>query len=284
MVLEIDIVGIHPEDDAEQWNQTWPEMGEDATLEERKEIAYRAVKGGKKITVFYSVTFPPFQEVVDRLKTANQTLLDLFSSQYEVWIGYHAILQESRRTMAPEGVEQDSLEKLLDAERAVVARMQVKQAIQVAELMRKAVEGQQAEYQRAQPVDASAPHFCPAPVQGTAPCSSPRPRWPRSCCWVPPLASGKRGERPGRKARRSRSAIRPSVIGRMPRSSATRQAIITLPSPSVGQPGSGGGERSPWGCASRHLLIWRVFRTDTARVCLALCVSLAVGSLAMWCG
>jgi hypothetical protein len=144
-VPEFDIVGIHPEDYAEQWNQTWPEMGEDATLEQMKEVAYRAVKGGKKITVFYSLIFPPFQEVVDKLKTTNQTLLDLFTSQYEVWIGYHAILQENRRPLAPDGVEQESLEKLLDAERAVVARMQVKQAMQVAELIRKSVDGQQGE-------------------------------------------------------------------------------------------------------------------------------------------
>jgi hypothetical protein len=144
-IPDFEIVGIHPEDHAEQWNQVWPEMGDDANPDEQRAVAYRAVKSGGKITVFYSLAFPPFQEIVDRLKGTNQTLLELFTSQYEVWIGYHAILQDNRRPLAPEGVEQEALEKLLDAERAVVARMQVKQAYQVAELMRKAVDGQAAE-------------------------------------------------------------------------------------------------------------------------------------------
>jgi hypothetical protein len=85
------------------------------------------------------------RDLIRRLLGERLTLLDLFTSQYEVWIGYHAILQDNRRPMAPEGVEPDSLEKLLDAERAVVARMQVKQAMQVAELMCKVVERHQIE-------------------------------------------------------------------------------------------------------------------------------------------
>lgn len=131
------VIPIHPEDNAEQWHSTWPEMGETPSSEEVNAVAYRAVRGGGGINVFYSSVFPPFAEVVDRLKTSNQPLLELFTTQYEIWIGYHAILQESRKHSTPDGVEPEAMERLLDLDRAVVARMQVKQALQVGELMRK---------------------------------------------------------------------------------------------------------------------------------------------------
>ena len=65
-------------------------------------------------------------------------LSDLFRGQYEIWIAYHAILQENaRKGQRSLSLDEDTLEQLLEADRVCVARMQVKQALRTADLMRK---------------------------------------------------------------------------------------------------------------------------------------------------
>lgn len=131
-VPPFDIIPINPDDHEDKWNFAWPELGNDASYEDLRKVAYRPVRVGGGIIVYYSTIFTPFAAEMDRLKTQSQVLHDLFRRNYEVWIGYHAILQDSNRKQ--NGLE---LEQLLEAERAHVASMEVKQALKIAELMRK---------------------------------------------------------------------------------------------------------------------------------------------------
>ena len=131
-VPPFDIIPINPDDQPEKWNVALPELGDDASYDQQRKVAYRPVRLGGGITVYYSTIFTPFAAETERLKIQSQVLHDLFRRNYEVWIGYHAILQDSDRPQnGPE------LERLLEAERAHVASMEVKQALRTAELMRK---------------------------------------------------------------------------------------------------------------------------------------------------
>ena len=84
----------------------------------------------------------PFRENVDKVKVQSATLLDLFRTNYEIWIGYHAILQESSRTGTSAPIEETILESLLEDDRTRVARVQVKEATRMAELMKATIESQ----------------------------------------------------------------------------------------------------------------------------------------------
>jgi hypothetical protein len=132
-----DIIPINPDDDPEKWNVAWPELGDDASYEDQRKVAYRSVRLGGGIVVFYSTIFTPLAIETERLKTQAVVLHDFFRRNYEVWIGYHAILQDSNRQQnGPE------LERVLEGERANVAAMEVKQALKTAELMRKLMKEQ----------------------------------------------------------------------------------------------------------------------------------------------
>ena len=62
---------------------------------------------------------------------------DLFRPNYEVWIGYHAILQLKGGTSETEEIETETLDKLHESDRVRVAQMQVKQAARTAELQQR---------------------------------------------------------------------------------------------------------------------------------------------------
>jgi hypothetical protein len=64
-------------------------------------------------------------------------MVDFFDMNYKVWIGYHAILQlNSQQNDAIESDEhQGKIDSEREKERALVAQMQVKQALKSAELM-----------------------------------------------------------------------------------------------------------------------------------------------------
>lgn len=139
-VPPFEIVAINPTDDAELWAQVWPDLSEGVQPEDEAAVAYKPLQIGGGITVFYSTIFGPFHEQVEKLTTESPALSQLFRNQYEIWIAYHAILQENGRseTMGASG-EQDSMEAALEAERTRVARMQVRQAKETAQLMHKAM-------------------------------------------------------------------------------------------------------------------------------------------------
>jgi hypothetical protein len=140
-----EIIPINPEDHPEQWGMVWPDLGEEATPEDQASVAYRPVKMGGGINVYYSTIFAPFKEQVEALKLKSSALSELFRTNYEIWIGYHAILQVNSRIGEKEDVADDVLERLLEADRVRVARMQVKQAVHTAELMQKVMREQTSE-------------------------------------------------------------------------------------------------------------------------------------------
>jgi hypothetical protein len=140
-----EIIPINPEDYAEHWGTVWPDLGDEATPEEQSSVAYRPLKVSGAINVYYSTVFAPLKEQVDLLKSQNSALSELFRTNYEIWIGYHAILQENSRIGEKEEIEGEVLERLLEADRVRVAKMQIKQALYTAELMQKVIREQATE-------------------------------------------------------------------------------------------------------------------------------------------
>ena len=103
------------------------------------EVAYRFIKSDG-IIVYYSTAFGPYREQLERIKN-KPSLAERFKFNYEIWIGYHAILQSQEIADSELGNEIDleKLEKLQEKERAVVAAVQAKQAIKTSELQRKLI-------------------------------------------------------------------------------------------------------------------------------------------------
>ena len=137
-----DIIPIHPIDDEAKWATVWPDLSAEATEEEIASVAYKPLRIGGQINVYYSTVFGPYKQTLDKLKTTNASLLDLFRSNYEVWIGYHAILQENGRGPVPNKLEPSEFDEILENDRSRVAQMQVRQAIRTSELMLKATTAQ----------------------------------------------------------------------------------------------------------------------------------------------
>ncbi len=137
-VPDFEIVPINPDDNPDKWGIAWPDLSDGETEEQLGAVAYKPVRAGGKLIVYYSTIFVPYRNQVVKLTNESKALLELFKSQYEVWIGYHAILQESSRTDDKEGLDPSALDRIWEAERARVAQMQVKQVRTMAEFMRRA--------------------------------------------------------------------------------------------------------------------------------------------------
>ena len=140
-VPPFDIVGINPTDDAAQWATTWVDLDEDNEAAQTQ-VSYRVIVGAGKLVVYYSEIYGPFKDQVDSFKEKQRDLCDLFIRNYEVWIGYHAILQHQAESRAKaDGLDDVQLEELNASERDRVARMQVNQARRMAELQKKLLKG-----------------------------------------------------------------------------------------------------------------------------------------------
>ena len=135
-VPPFDIIPIDPEGSPAEWGNTWPDLDEEEDFEKLSEVAYRPIRMGGGINVYYSTIFGPFREEIERLKNTSPALMDLFRSNYETWIAYHAILQDRGRGVSLEGVNDEAVEELLERDRTRVARMQARQALRMADLMR----------------------------------------------------------------------------------------------------------------------------------------------------
>jgi hypothetical protein len=134
------IVPINPYDNQEQWATAWPELDSSTvTTPALESVAYKPVNLNGIIHVFYSTVFGQFKAQSEKLKNDTPSLSELFRTNYEVWIGYHAILQEKGRNDGIEGLEMETLEGLLETDRVRVAQMQVKQALQTANLQHQAM-------------------------------------------------------------------------------------------------------------------------------------------------
>jgi len=141
-VPPFDIIPINPTDHPAEWETAWADLDENASPEQLASVAYKPVQMGTKIVVFYSTIFGPYKDELEKLKTSNPAKAQLFTTNYEVWIGYHAILQLNRGQEDKAGVESEKLDVIDEADRLRVARMQVKQAARTADLQHQLARGQ----------------------------------------------------------------------------------------------------------------------------------------------
>jgi hypothetical protein len=144
LVPKFDVIPINPADNPEQWAAAWPHLDENVGDDELASVAYKPVPVGGGIVVYYSTIFAPFKTQMERLKEEAAALPALFRTNYEIWIGYHAILQENARSDMPT-IDDDQLDEILEEDRVRVAKMQVKQARSTAELMHKSMTQKTAE-------------------------------------------------------------------------------------------------------------------------------------------
>lgn len=135
LVPPFKILPIDPLDDRPRFENVWPEVTEDNL----HELAYRTIDSEGEIIVYYSTGFAPYMQQVEKLKSRT-TLAEFYKKNYEIWIGYHAILQHQNRKKYEEedSIDVDHLDSLLEQERALVATVQAKAAVRNADLQRKA--------------------------------------------------------------------------------------------------------------------------------------------------
>jgi hypothetical protein len=139
-VPPFDIQPIHPEEQPELWATLWPEsIWPEVSGEGRKDVekvAYKPLQVRGETIVYYSTVFQPYKDMLEKLKLVPSKLAH-FETNYKVWIGYHAIMQENSKTAADLGLEENVKEIVMENERRVVARVQVKQALRLAETIEK---------------------------------------------------------------------------------------------------------------------------------------------------
>jgi hypothetical protein len=135
-VPPFDIKPVNPEVEPETWATIWPNLGDEVGREKQATVAYKPMRTAKGIIVYYSTIFTPFTAQVERLKTESDVAAKLFPENYEVWIAYHAILQDNARGVQI-GIDEELMDQILEEDRIRVAQVQVKQAVRFAELTRK---------------------------------------------------------------------------------------------------------------------------------------------------
>lgn len=127
--------------DDESFDQIW----DNVEAADRTTVAYKVVAGAEGLNVYYSTGFGPFKEQSEALKRKPGVAAS-FENHYKIWIGYHAIVQHQQRSaVASLDIDDEQLDKLLEHERAVVAEMQVKQALRMAETQAEAAKAGGAE-------------------------------------------------------------------------------------------------------------------------------------------
>lgn len=132
-IPDFEVLSISPEDD--HWSSVWENVPSDS--EEAFKVSYIPKKIGIKTIVYYSTSFTPFKETIERLKIAGSPLYKFFETNYKVWIGYHGILQYNnhQNETFDSDEEEEKIKQEREKDRALVAQMQVKQAMKTSELM-----------------------------------------------------------------------------------------------------------------------------------------------------
>jgi hypothetical protein len=133
LVPPFKILPVSP-DEEETWSSLWPNLGDGSDPEAQAGVAYKPLNVNGEIHVYYSTIFSLYRHTLDNLKTQGESLAQFFDNSYQVWIGYHAILQESAKREYEVDLDLEKLESVLDSDRTRVAQMQVKQALQTARL------------------------------------------------------------------------------------------------------------------------------------------------------
>lgn len=132
-IPDFEVLPISPDDDADidVWNQLWPEH-ESALRAKKAEVAYKVLKAANKTIVYYSVAYGPYVERLERMHSRSTALAQSFDETYQIWIGYHAILQ------LPDDQQADAAKAdAMEAERCRVAQVQLRVAAEFAELQQK---------------------------------------------------------------------------------------------------------------------------------------------------
>jgi len=129
LIPPFNIIPVDPETERELFEEVW------SNLDKEEVAAYKAVNTLNGLNIYYSTAFHPYREHVSKLKT-QPALTTLFTQNYEIWIGYHAIIQDQQRSRVTGlfDMQDEELDKVQEHERTVVAEMQVKQAMKMAEL------------------------------------------------------------------------------------------------------------------------------------------------------
>jgi hypothetical protein len=127
------VLPVSPEDE-EKWSMLWPHLGEGTDPAKQASVAYKPQRIGGEIHVYYSTIFGPYKETLDSLKAQGQGLAQFFDNGYQVWIGYHGILQDSAKKDPTLELDPEKFDAMMDDDRVRVATMQVKQALQTARL------------------------------------------------------------------------------------------------------------------------------------------------------
>lgn len=137
LVPQFDIQGLDPEESPEHFYRIWDYL--DPEKDDLSAVAYKVVETGSSIVVYYSKTFGPYRKRWDAIMEKQPSLATPFVQNYEIWIGYYAILQWQQHMMDEElaQFEDGILDRLLDRESALVAEVQAKQALTVADLQRR---------------------------------------------------------------------------------------------------------------------------------------------------
>ncbi|HQV37409.1 MAG TPA: hypothetical protein PLS92_01890 [Flavobacteriales bacterium] len=123
----------------------WPSVWDEDVFTDKLGVAYKPMKTADMIVVYYSTVFGPYAQTVERLKTQNENKMKLFITNYQVWIGYHAIIQLKSQLIDADTREDESIELEQDAERVRVAQLQIRQAMTITDLMLKVSKAQEAE-------------------------------------------------------------------------------------------------------------------------------------------
>lgn len=130
VVPEFTVEPVDIDSDRETFDTIWDDLQEQ---EDPLNVAYKIIDTGRILTIYYSVKFRRYREQLEKLKK-QPDLAKLFKKNYEIWIGYHAIMQhQQRRVIEQQNLTDEQLDKIQEHERAVVATMQIKQALQTAE-------------------------------------------------------------------------------------------------------------------------------------------------------
>lgn len=133
-VPQFEVHGIDPVENPEHFFRIWDYL--DPAEADVTSVAYRLIEAGNSIAVYYNKSFGAYRKRLDEIVQRKPALAQQFVQNYEIWIGYYAILQWQQSGLSADLlVDEDAFERLQDNERMLVAEMQVKQAAEVAQLL-----------------------------------------------------------------------------------------------------------------------------------------------------
>jgi len=132
-IPDFEVLPINPNEDS--WKSAWENIPSDS--EDAFKVAYIPRRIGVKTIVYYNTAFNQFREAVDKLKIAGSPLYKFFETNYKVWIGYHGILQynNQQNEIFANDEQEEKVKSEREKDRALVAQMQVKQALKSSDLM-----------------------------------------------------------------------------------------------------------------------------------------------------